>query len=40
MSHTLGTDNREIHKLAWDAFTEGTKVAKEQGLYGRWTGFT
>jgi fructose 1,6-bisphosphate aldolase/phosphatase len=34
MSHTLGTDNREIHKLAWDAFTEGTKVAKEQGLYG------
>ena len=34
MSHTLGTDNKEIHKLAWDAFTEGTKVAKEQGLYG------
>ncbi len=34
MSHTLGVDNKEIHKLAWDAFTEGTKVAKEQGLYG------
>ncbi|MGN6560503.1 MAG: fructose-1,6-bisphosphatase [Candidatus Nitrosocosmicus sp.] len=34
MSHTLGTDNKEIHKLAWDAFTEGTKIAKEQGLYG------
>ncbi len=34
MTHTLGTDNKEIHKLAWDAFTEGTKIAKEQGLYG------
>lgn len=34
MSHTLGIDNQQIHKLAWDAFTEGTKVAKEQGLYG------
>src|SRR5256885_13190603 len=34
MSHTHGVDNEKIHKLAWDAFTEGTKVAKEQGLYG------
>jgi fructose 1,6-bisphosphate aldolase/phosphatase len=34
MTHTLGVDNEKIHKLAWDAFTEGTKVAKEQGLYG------
>lgn len=34
MSHTLGVDNQEIHRLAWDAFTEGTKIAKEQGLYG------
>ena len=34
MSHTQGVDNERIHKLAWDAFTEGTKVAKEQGLYG------
>ena len=34
MTHTLGTDNKEIHKLAWEAFTEGTKIAKEQGLYG------
>jgi fructose 1,6-bisphosphate aldolase/phosphatase len=34
MTHTLGIDNKEIHKLAWDAFTEGTKIAKEQGLYG------
>ena len=34
MTHKLGIDNKQIHKLAWDAFTEGTKVAKEQGLYG------
>lgn len=34
MSHTHGEDNEKIHKLAWDAFTNGTKVAKEQGLYG------
>src|SRR5581483_3690443 len=31
---TQGVDNERIHKLAWDAFTEGTKLAKEQGLYG------
>jgi fructose 1,6-bisphosphate aldolase/phosphatase len=34
MTHTQGVDNEKIHKLAWDAFTEGTKLAKEQGLYG------
>ncbi|MGI0022914.1 MAG: fructose-1,6-bisphosphate aldolase/phosphatase [Nitrososphaeraceae archaeon] len=34
MTHTKGTDSKEIHKMAWDAFTEGTKIAKEQGLYG------
>ena len=34
MTHTAGADDERIHKLAWDAFTEGTKVAKEQGLYG------
>ena len=34
MTHTHGIDNEKIHKLAWDAFTEGTRVAKEQGLYG------
>lgn len=34
MSHKQGVDNKKIHKLAWDAFTEGTKVAKEEGLYG------
>jgi fructose 1,6-bisphosphate aldolase/phosphatase len=34
MTHKLGADNEKIHKLAWDAFTEGTKTAKNQGLYG------
>lgn len=34
MTHKLGVENRKIHQLAWDAFTEGTKLAKEQGLYG------
>jgi len=34
MSHTHGVDNQEIHKMAWDAFMAGTKVAKEEGLYG------
>ena len=34
MSHTRGVDNKEIHKLAWDAFMAGTKVAQEEGLYG------
>lgn len=33
-SHFLGKANEKVHRLAWDAFTEGTKVAKEQGLYG------
>jgi fructose 1,6-bisphosphate aldolase/phosphatase len=34
MSHERGVLNEEIHKLAWDAFLEGTKRAKRQGLYG------
>lgn len=34
MTHTKGVDNKEIHQLAWNAFTEGTKVAKDEGLYG------
>ena len=34
MTHKLGKDNEKIHKLAWDAFSEGTKTAKKQGLYG------
>ena len=34
MSHTHGTDNEQIHKMAWDAFMAGTEVAKKEGLYG------
>ena len=34
MSHTHGTNNEKIHKLAWDAFMAGTQVAKDEGLYG------
>lgn len=34
MSHTKGADHTDIHKLAWNAFEEATKVAKSQGLYG------
>jgi fructose 1,6-bisphosphate aldolase/phosphatase len=30
----MGIDNKQIHQLAWDAFSEGTKIAKDQGLYG------
>jgi fructose 1,6-bisphosphate aldolase/phosphatase len=33
-SHTLGKGSEKIHQLAWDAFVAGTKVAKDQGLYG------
>ncbi|MDE1830248.1 MAG: fructose 1,6-bisphosphatase [Thaumarchaeota archaeon] len=34
MTHTRGTDNKEIHQLAWRAFEAATKVAKNEGLYG------
>jgi fructose 1,6-bisphosphate aldolase/phosphatase len=34
MTHTGGVCNAGAHRLAWDAFLEGTKIAKEQGLYG------
>ncbi len=34
MTHTRGTGDEDIHRLAWDAFVTGTGVAKEQGLYG------
>ena len=34
MTHKLGKLNPKIHKLAWDALVEGTRVAKSQGLYG------
>jgi fructose 1,6-bisphosphate aldolase/phosphatase len=33
-THKMGVSNPKIHKLCWDAFLAGTKVAKAQGLYG------
>jgi len=33
-THKKGILNKEIHKLCWNAFLEGTKIAKKQGLYG------
>src|SRR3990172_5070846 len=34
MTHRRGTDNREVHQLAWQAFLTATDRAKAQGLYG------
>ncbi len=34
MTHTEGEGAEKIHKFAFDAFMEGTAVAKSQGLYG------
>jgi len=34
MTHKRGVLDEKIHRLCWDAFLEGTKIAKEQGLYG------
>ena len=33
-THKKGVLNPALHKLCWDAFLAGTKVAKAQGLYG------
>ena len=33
-THKKGVLNERIHKLCWEAFLVGTKVAKAQGLYG------
>ncbi len=33
MTHFKGVDSPEIHELAWNAFKEATRVAKELGLY-------
>jgi fructose 1,6-bisphosphate aldolase/phosphatase len=33
-THKRGVGDEKIHQLCFDAFMEGTKVAKEQGLYG------
>ena len=34
MTHRRGTDNEEIHRLAWETFEKATEVAKELKLYG------
>ncbi len=34
MTHKKGEDNQPIHKLAWDTFVDGTKVAKKLKLHG------
>jgi len=34
LTHKKGVGNAKIHKLCFDAFLAGTKVAKSQGLYG------
>ncbi len=34
MTHHQGNEAAEIHKMAWDIFMEGTKLAKELKLYG------
>ncbi len=34
MTHKKGEDSQPIHKLAWDTFLEGTKVAKKLKLHG------
>lgn len=34
MTHTKGVDASEIHEIAWNAFKEGTEVAKKLKMYG------
>ncbi|MCS7150583.1 MAG: fructose-1,6-bisphosphate aldolase/phosphatase [Caldimicrobium sp.] len=34
MTHTRGLDSSEVHELAWNAFKEGTEVAKKLKMYG------
>lgn len=34
MTHRQGELHPDIHRLAWDAFAEGAKVARQQGLSG------
>lgn len=34
MTHRLGTDNEEIHQLAWKTFLACTEVARDLKLYG------
>lgn len=34
MTHEQGVENQKIHKMAWDTFLDGTKIAKELKLHG------
>ena len=34
MTHTRGVGNESVHKLAFDAFMQGTETAKAEGMYG------
>ncbi|MCI0427551.1 MAG: fructose-1,6-bisphosphatase, partial [Nitrospiraceae bacterium] len=34
MTHRYGVDCEEIHRLAWETFEAGTRVAKDLHLYG------
>jgi fructose 1,6-bisphosphate aldolase/phosphatase len=34
MTHKMGINARDIHKLAWDTFVAGTELAKKMKLYG------
>ncbi len=34
LSHTNGINNKDVHRLAWDALKAGADTAKQQGLYG------
>src|SRR3972149_1165737 len=34
MTHQQGEENEHIHKLAWDTFMEGTKLARQLKLHG------
>lgn len=34
VSHERGIGDAKIHEMAWNAFMDGTKIAKYQGLYG------
>ena len=34
MTHYKGTDNKDIHKLAWDSFKAAADVAKKLKMYG------
>lgn len=34
VTHRLGVGNPDVHRMAWEAFVAGTRMAKSQGLYG------